>query len=331
MQIRILASQFVCFFVIVLAAAAPAFAAITFNITYNDVVNDTNIGFDDPTFGATRQATIASMTSYLNSVLDHNGTIDLTVNNSQPDGTGFLASSGPAFFTSPNGFKNGFAFEHATTGIDPLGSFHDASATFDFGYSWNSGTGTPGGSEYDLFSVALHEFTHSLGFLSLVTSAGVSSISGGDPGVFSVYNSFLERGDGTDLFGPGGNFLGTAADLISNDVFFNGANATAANGGNRVQVYAPGTFASGSSISHIQGVTGAVMQSSIGLGVQRRAYTAQELGILQDIGWTMQSSSVPEPSSLALILIAGTVIGGARWRKRKAAVPQEPTPTSIAA
>ena len=231
--------------------AVPAHGTITWNFTFNDVVSNNDLGFDDPTFGATRQSTFTSVFSYLNTVLNHNGSVDVLVNTSQTDGTGALASAGPYFFTGPNGFQNGTAFTHATTGIDPTGSVLDMQATFDFGYNWNSGTGSPTGSQVDLFSVALHEISHGLGFLSLVSSSGTSRINGTDPGVFSVYDTFLERGDGTKLFGSGGNYLGTAGDLTSNDVFFDGPNATAANGGSPVQVYAPGTVPTGSSIRHI--------------------------------------------------------------------------------
>ncbi len=283
-------------------------ADITFNVTFDDVVNNTNVGFDDPVFGATRRATVGAVFNYINTVVNENGTVDMTFNNSQTDGTGFLATAGPFFFTGPNGYANGFFFDHATTGVDPSGAVPDATSTFDFGYTWNNGLGAPGGSEFDLFSVALHEITHAAGFLSLLNSNG-TGLNGTNPDVFSVYDSFLERGDGTALFGPGGTYLGNASDLTSMDVFFGGPNAMAANGGLPVPVYAPGTFVPGSSISHIT-PTNAVMQFSIGPGVQRRAYSAAEIGILADIGWTV----IPEPSSLGLMIVGLTLISLRRRR-----------------
>ena len=71
--------------------------------------------------------------------------------------------------------------------------------------------------------MTLPEITHSLGFLS----RGQQHF-GGNPGVLSLLDSFLERGDGTALFSAGGNYDGTAADLISDDAYSNGPNATAA-------------------------------------------------------------------------------------------------------
>ena len=303
---------------IVAFSAGNTFADINWNVTFNDVLNNTNNGFDDPTLGLTRRNTFNSVLTYINTVLDHTGTVDFTVNNSQTDGTGFLASAGTFYFTGPNGFSNGLFFDHATTGIDPTGAIHDGQATFDFGYNWNSELDATAGTEFDLFTVSLHEVTHAMGFSSLVSPTGVSEISGGDPGVFSVLDSFLELGDGTDLFGPGGNFLGTGADLVSDDVFFNGANAVAANGGNPVKMYAPNPYESGSSISHVDTATfpSAVMAHAIAPGVEKRGYTALDSAILADIGWNITVAAVPEPS--ALLLVATGVIPLVSRRRRRA-------------
>ncbi len=296
---------------LVVAASIPASADITWNVTYVDL--GSGVGFDDPTFGATRRGTVSAVLNYINSRIDANGTVDLEIRASDIDGSGPLASAGPYYFTGPNGFANGFVFDHATTGFDPSPAVPDATATFDFGYVWNNGLGAPGAGEFDLFSVALHEVTHAMGFSSLVDANGQSSISGGDPGVFGVFDSFLELGDGTDLFGPGGDFLGVPADLISNNVYFNGANAMAANGGAPVQVYAPTTFASGSSISHLND-SNALMSFAIAPAVMRRAYSDIELGILADIGWSL--ASIPEPSSAGFLLVLFGVCGLCRRNKR---------------
>ena len=300
--------------IVLTAIAVPGRAQITWNVTFNDVVNNTNVGFDDATFGAARQSTFTAVLNYINLVVRENGTVDLTVNDSGTDGTGALASAGATFFTSPNGFTNGFVFDHATTGTDPSGGSHDGGATFDFGYTWNSETDLPTGSEFDLFTVALHEVTHTMGFSSLVDENGNSRISGGDPGVFSVYDSFLERGNGTDLFGAGGDFLGITADLTSTDVFFSGANAMAANGGNAVKVFAPGTFNQGSSMSHIDSSLLAVMNPAVARGFTNRAYSGIELGILKDIGWSV----IPEPGGFSAMVIL-TLAASAIRRRRQAA------------
>jgi hypothetical protein len=214
-----------------------------------------------------------------------------------------LANAGAYYSNSSAGFSNGFAFQHATTGFDPNVNLPDASAQFNFhsNITWNSGMGLPASNQIDLFSVTLHEFTHALGFTSLVTAAGTSDLSGADPGVFGVFDTFLERGNGTDLFGPGGDFVGTPADLRSNDVYFSGPHATAANNGNRVRMFAPATFQAGQSLSHFAfGPTPRpVMLPSINFGEVRRTYTALDLGILEDLGWNL---AIPEPGSMLVWL-----------------------------
>lgn len=304
--------------ILVLAVPASAnMAKIVWNVTYVDVQNNTGVGFDDAVLGAQRRQTLEAALAYINTVICDNGPADLVINASQTDGTGFLASAGPLFFVAPNGFENGHLFDHATTGIDPNGgAFPDASATFDFGYNWNSGQGNAAANEFDLFSVALHEVTHAMGFLSLVDAAGLSGINGTNPGVFSVFDSFLERGNGVALFGPGGTYNGNAGDLTSGDVFFAGPNAFAANGGAPVQVYAPNPFAPGSSISHIDHTAhpNSLMNFAIGPGDMRRAYSAIEVAILQDIGWDV--CVIPEPGSFLLLATGSAMLCAYTRRKR---------------
>lgn len=263
---------------------------ITFNLTFADVTGATGVGFDDPTFGATRQATAQTVANYLNLVLNQNSgaSLDIDFQVSQTDGTGFLASAGTFWFTAPNQYNSGFAWTHMTTGSDPLGGTPDIQVTVDFGYTWNDDFGAPAGGEFDLASVLLHEYTHGLGFSALSSSTGTSSISGGSPGVFTPLTNGLLRGTGSvDLWDATFTFVGAAADLISNDVFFTGTNATAANGSVNPKIYAPGTFASGSSLSHWDTPTfpAAVMRHSIAAGVTTRQYSAVDIGGLQDIGY----------------------------------------------
>ena len=225
--------------------------ALTFNVTYADVTANNNIGFDHPSAGATRRATATTMLSYVIDVLneDSGASVDVEFETSQTGGNGFLAVAGTLYSTATQ-YSNGLAFEHITTGIDPSGSFADIFVTVDFGYTWNSDTGFPSGSEFDLFTVLLHEITHGMGFSSLSSSMGNSDISGGNPGAFSNLDHGLTRITGDDLWNFFSWFVGTTADLKSNDVGFSGANVEAANGGSIPKIYAPNPFENGSSLSH---------------------------------------------------------------------------------
>lgn len=148
---------------------------ITWTITYLDVTGNNDIGFDDPSLGATRRATFEAVLEYVESVIQAPAprTIDIEVQPSELDGTFFLASCG-TYYPLADGYFPGSTLQRITNGTKPFGGFEEIQLTVDFGYTWNSDLGAPTGSEYDLFTVLLHEVTHGLGFASLSSSNGSS-------------------------------------------------------------------------------------------------------------------------------------------------------------
>ena len=292
-------------------------AAIVWNVTYQDDVDAVGVGFNaGGGLGAARKATFNSVLNYINTVVNHNGTVDIAIQSSQTDGTGFLASAG-AFHFPTDGFSSGFVHQHATTGTDPSGTFPDANVTFDFGYIWNSETDATAGGEFDMFTVALHEVTHTMGFASLIGADGSSRLT--EPAgvnTYTTYDSFLQDAAGNPLItGADPEFVpGELNELTTGEVFFNGANAMAANGGNPVELNTPNLFAAGSSISHLDpAFSNSLMLPSIGLGDERRTYSAIERAMLADLGWTV--NAVPEPSGV-LLLFAMTLAGATIRRRR---------------
>lgn len=261
----------------------------TFNVVFDDVVNNTNVGFDDPTFGAARQATVLATMTYLSGVLADTGTCDIIFENSQTDGSGFLAAAGTSYFLVA-GFAPGFAFEHITTGTDPDGGDADIGVTFDFGYTWNSELDAPTGGEFDLFSTTLHEVTHGLGIASLANSDGSSAFS--PTPVFTTWDGLLQDASNVDVWNDGTFAYQLAANgLFSGDgtVKFSGPLATAELG-SPAFINTPVTFAPGSSVSHWQtSLDGgnSVMQFSTPPATQRRAYRDFELQALADLGYTL--------------------------------------------
>ncbi len=262
--------------------------SITWNITYEDVVAANGIGFNDPVNGAKARSIITAVVNYLGTVLNHTGTVDLDMLVSFVDGNHLLGGAGSVYATTPAGFQIGWIQKHLTTGVNPGPGF-DGQMIFDFGQTWNFDYPNPtSAGEYDFFSVALHEFTHALGFLSLTASDGSSLIG---TNVRSYIDRDMETGNGKDLFlnTGAGQFLGTASDLAGNDngLVLNQTQAKAVYGSSP-PLYAPNPFTSGSSLSHYDlAVPNAVMHPSLFKGVDKRAYTSVELATLAGLGYTV--------------------------------------------
>jgi hypothetical protein len=108
---------------------------------------------------------------------------------------------------------------------------------------------------------------------------------------------------------------GASGGWVERGMYFDGPNARAANGGNRVGLYTPTSWADGSSVSHLDTdnatFAGMMMFHEVGTGAAARRYSAIEVGILTDLGYT---AMVPEPGAWALLLAGLGVLG---WRGRQ--------------
>jgi autotransporter-associated beta strand protein len=287
---------------VLLGHLPSADAQVTFTVTYQDVINGNGIGFDQGGgVGATRQATVSSMLSYLQTVIDGRGSAQLHFNVSSTSGTGPLASYGPNNFVFILGsFQNGGAFQRLRTGGATFAA-PDASGQFNFGYTWNNGTGPPASNQFDLYSVALHEVLHGLGFLSGVVNAsgqGLTTQPVGNPDIYAAYDRYIQRGNTlgtgnllrTDItMSNFASFQGPASTLTNgNDpttgLFFGGTYAAEIFGG-AVPLFAPNPYQSGSSVSHNNTSPPGVMHPSIAPGVQRRTLLPYEIGMLIDMGY----------------------------------------------
>lgn len=188
--------------------------------------------------------------------------------------------------------------------------------TWNFGHAWgyddNVATGT-----FDFKTVAIHELLHAVGFASFISSTGAGA---GNGSTYSKFDQFLTDASGNRLVDTNGNYVGN--DILSNgtgsDVYFSGANAMAANGGQRVHIYSPATFLSGSSLSNLDTdfFTSAayIMEHAVASGPATRTLSAIELGILTDLGYSV--SAIPEPSTYAALL--GLLALGLAARRRSA-------------
>ncbi|MGD0517021.1 MAG: hypothetical protein ABSA26_05745, partial [Thermoguttaceae bacterium] len=160
---------------------------------------------------------------------------------------------------------------------------YDARMSLNTTMSWNTGTGTPGSSQYDLRSVVTHELGHTLGFYSTYDSSTDTFSSSG----LSEWDKLLVDSSGNKPVAGGtgtpGNF-----NQVDAPVYFTGSKAEAAYGG-EVPVYAPTTYSSGSSLSHLDEtlLPDDLMSPSMSAGVTRRSPSTLDWAILKDLGWSV--------------------------------------------
>ena len=272
---------------------------IGFEIVYRDVIEGTRRGFDDPSRGAARRALVTEVLRYVDEVLNEDGAVRIEFDESLLSGSGYLAAAS-AFFRPVPGYRNGAAFQHITTGEPKDPNLPDMLIRVNFGHTWNETLATPTTSQYDLFSVLLHEVGHGLGILSLAIDEDAESRIA--PGVYSVWDWLMETGNGNtcwDEMQP--VFVGLPQYLLGQDngVLLIGAAALTVHG-QGPRVYAPNPFRQGSSLSHFApSLSGdAVMQPSIPRGRARRAYLPVEKATLYDLGYTNIELGVELPEDL---------------------------------
>jgi uncharacterized repeat protein (TIGR01451 family) len=195
---------------------------------------------------------------------------------------------------------------NALAGSDLVPSNFDMHITYNRYFSWYYGTdgATPAG-QYDFMSVVLHEIAHGLNFSGSMSYAGGSGSWGYSTGHPNIYDTFMRDGTAnpgrllidTGVYPNPSTALGTA--LTSQSIWFHGANAMAANSGQRVKMYAPSTWAAGSSYSHLDyatfsGGANRLMVYAISSGVSIHDPGPVALGMLKDMGWPGASAVVAD-------------------------------------
>ncbi|MEQ8383880.1 MAG: CARDB domain-containing protein, partial [Coleofasciculus sp. A1-SPW-01] len=218
-----------------------------------------------------------------------------------PLGTGTLGSAGANDYYS--NFTNAayadtwypIALANSLAGFDLDTTAHDINAHFNSNEpNWYFGTdgNTPTGKT-DFVSVVLHELGHGLGFLgSMDYDSNTEQGSWWSQPL--IYDHFTVNGSGQKLIDTfPNNSVALGAQLTSDNLFFNGSNAVAANGGTNPKLYAPSTWDSGSSYAHLDeaiyesGNSNALMTPQISTGEAHHDPGAVTLGIFEDLGWVI--------------------------------------------
>jgi hypothetical protein len=196
------------------------------------------------------------------------------------------------------------------------GASTEIEAEFNSTFDWDFGTnGVPVPGKINFMTVVLHELGHGLGFFGSMnagTTADGFTGSFWDPPI--VYDRFAESGSGAALLAFTSPSA-LAAQLVSNDTFFDGAAARAGNGGNRPRlethhftntygIPSDNGFLRGSSYSHVDDVayspdgSGAVKPNGLMTFQLQRAEVYTDpgpivRGMFQDMGWTIAGGSTP--------------------------------------
>ncbi|MFP4499641.1 MAG: hypothetical protein ACLFTT_01450 [Candidatus Hydrogenedentota bacterium] len=270
---------------------------LTWNIWFQDTINGSSIGFDGP-MGNAAEADVEGVVRYISQVLNQPGTLDVQFVPSETDGSGFLAAAGTFYPVGAPGYYVGSSHFRLENGVKQFSNAVEIEVTVDFGHNFHFGEGTPGATESDFRSVLLHEFTHGLGYATLLENNGSGSSSITD--TTTVFQSLIQRSSDNMLLWSGNppTFQGIPADLTSNALSFTGSQAAALyDQGVQPGIYAPPTYQAGSSIVHWDAgniAGGAVMEPAMLVGTSRRTYAPVDIGALIDLGYTNAAAVAAE-------------------------------------
>ena len=236
------------------------------------------------------------LTSNLRSSVPGDVTMTFGVSGTTDAASQYLGKGGPTFSGVANTFLKASGQTLAQTGRDPF-SNGDAvgRATMNFAENTSRGYWGYGGvvsaTQNDFRYVVLHELTHALGFTGLITSSGSSA-----NGIYADFDRFLYGWNGSyqrlvsNSFVPMNNAAAAVVNNVNPIAFF-GPHVAALNGGLAQPMYTPSTFADGSSIYHVD-VPSDLMYYQASRGPRSTAYSALDIAILKDLGYSVASQQI---------------------------------------
>ena len=227
-------------------------------------------------------------------------------------GPGILGHAGPQnfFYEVPNAPSATMLYSSALAdglaGSDQEAGAPDMYIGLGSSFSWYTGTdgNTPAGL-YDMVSIVMHEMAHGLGFLGTMSYSASTYLGswGWGSGMYTPYDHYALDNSGwqlvnTSYYANPSYLLGQA--LRSQQVYFHGPAAMAANGGARVKLYAPATWSAGSSYSHVDesfnGTINDLMTYSASDGASQHNIGPVIRGMMQDVGWQLADAPADPPA-----------------------------------
>ena len=194
-------------------------------------------------------------------------------------------------------------------------------ANWYFGIDGN----TPAGKT-DFVSTVLHEIAHGLGFFSFARieesaftgftfSGGTTGkLRGDNPDLPYIYDFFVENGSGKTIMSFPDPSYDLESQFTSNDLFWNGKKGAQANSGILPHLYAPSSWADGSSYTHLDEITfpagnvNSLMTAYLDDQEAIHNPGPIALGMLEDMGWTINKAPVfTDGSSTTRTVVNGSI------------------------
>ncbi len=184
---------------------------------------------------------------------------------------------------------------------------YDIIINFNYSYAdsfyYGADTDVNIGTQYDFQSVVMHEVAHALGVTSTSQADGTfrtftNAITNDDVLIFTAFDALMTNAAGNkvvDVATANLTETGTATGFAAGD--------TITLSGSPLTVYNPNPWQEGSSMSHVEGEKDALMSYAIANNTFHRSMTASELQLMQSMGWEVNPSLIPEPTSTTLTLL----------------------------
>ena len=282
-----------------------------FKAYFEDVALNTNVGFDDPSYGDGRREEACQVLEDMSELLIIDTTTVtpdiLFTRSDQPLPPGALAAASSYFGYYMTGPDNGSLHKHIISRQDPTpgaGNFDAFVITNFSGINWSVDSSL-NGSTYDFYSVMWHEMMHALGFRGLLPAVIPETGTEHIHGTFD-YHTYKDESLQDRFITAVTNLLNVPVGapspwFITNQVVYRGVkNILNATPDGIRPIYSPVSWQQGSSLSHFDMGRASgevyVMHPSIGTNTERDIHE-HEKEVLCHLGYMVEGMGECEEAS----------------------------------